>query len=97
MTTGERCLVAWPRANRIAPMMSAMGMSPQFSKHGLVSTGRRLALANCTRVLPSTEPRDAVLRVKREGSCLAQWMSGQERKAARNLVTVETTNKLDRI
>jgi len=32
-----------------------------------------------------------------EGSCLGQGMSGLETRAARNLLTVETTNKLDRI
>lgn len=30
--------------------------------------------------------RAAVLRVKREGSCLGQWMSGLESRAARNVV-----------
>ena len=36
----------------------------------------------------------AVLRVKREGSCLGQWMSGLETRAARNVVIVATANKL---
>ena len=37
------------------------------------------------------------LRVKREGSCLGQWMSGLETRAARNVVIVATANKLARI
>ena len=41
--------------------------------------------------------RAAVLRVKREGSCLGQWMSGLETRAARNVVIVATANKLARI
>ena len=41
--------------------------------------------------------RAAVLRVKRQGSCLGQWMSGLETRAARNVVIVATANKLARI
>lgn len=41
--------------------------------------------------------RAAVLRVKREGSTLGQWMSGLETRAARNVVIVATANKLARI
>ena len=41
--------------------------------------------------------RAAVLRVKREGSCLGQWISGLESRAARNVVIVATANKLARI
>jgi allantoicase len=41
--------------------------------------------------------RAAVLRVKRQGSCLGQWMSGWETRAARNVVIVATANKLARI
>jgi transposase len=41
--------------------------------------------------------RAAVLRVKREGSCLGEWMSGLESRAARNVVIVATANKLARI
>jgi transposase len=38
-----------------------------------------------------------VLRVKREGSYLGQWMGGLESRAARNVVIVATANKLARI
>ena len=38
-----------------------------------------------------------MLRVKREGSCLGQWMSRLETRAARNVVIVATANKLARI
>jgi len=41
--------------------------------------------------------RAAVLRVKREGSYLGQWMGGLESRAARNVVIVATANKLARI
>jgi transposase len=41
--------------------------------------------------------RAAVLRVKREGSYLGQWMGGLETRAARNVVIVATANKLARI
>jgi transposase len=41
--------------------------------------------------------RAAVLRVKRDGSTLGQWMSGLETRAARNVVIVATANKLARI
>lgn len=41
--------------------------------------------------------RAAGLRVKRQGSCLGQWMSGLETRAARNVVIVATANKLARI
>jgi len=41
--------------------------------------------------------RAAVLRVKREGSCLGRWMNGLETRAARNVVIVATANKLARI
>jgi transposase len=41
--------------------------------------------------------RAAVLRVKREGSSLGQWMSRLETRAARNVVIVATANKLARI
>jgi transposase len=41
--------------------------------------------------------RAAVLRVKREGSSLGQWMGGLESRAARNVVIVATANKLARI
>jgi hypothetical protein len=41
--------------------------------------------------------RAAVLRVKREGSSLGQWMSGLETRAARNVVIVATADKLARI
>jgi transposase len=41
--------------------------------------------------------RAAVLRVKRQGSCLGLWMSGLETRAARNVVIVATANKLARI
>ena len=41
--------------------------------------------------------RAAVLRVKREGSYLGQWISGLESRAARNVVIVATANKLARI
>jgi transposase len=40
--------------------------------------------------------RAAVLRVKREGSCLGRWMSGLETRVARN-VAVAIANKLARI
>jgi transposase len=38
-----------------------------------------------------------VLRVKREGSYLGQWMGGFESRAARNVVIVATANKVARI
>lgn len=41
--------------------------------------------------------RAAVLRVKRDGSTLGQWMSGLETRTARNVVIVATANKLARI
>ena len=41
--------------------------------------------------------RAAVLRVKRDGSTLGNWMSGLETRAARNVVIVATANKLARI
>jgi hypothetical protein len=41
--------------------------------------------------------RAVVLRVKREGSSLGQWMSGLETRTARNVVIVATANKLARI
>ena len=41
--------------------------------------------------------RAAVLRVKRDGSTMGQWMSGLETRAARNVVIVATANKLARI
>jgi transposase len=41
--------------------------------------------------------RAAVLRLKRDGSTLGNWMSGLETRAARNVVIVATANKLARI
>jgi transposase len=41
--------------------------------------------------------RAVVLRVKRDGSTLGQWMSGLETRTARNVVIVATANKLARI
>jgi transposase len=41
--------------------------------------------------------RAVVLRAKREGSYLGQWMKGLEGRAARNIVIVATANKLARI
>ena len=40
--------------------------------------------------------RAVVLRAKREGSYLGQWMKGLEGRAARNVVIVATANKLAR-
>jgi len=41
--------------------------------------------------------RAVVLRAKREGSYLGQWMKGLEGRAARNIVIVATANKPARI
>src|SRR5712691_2304959 len=41
--------------------------------------------------------RAVVLRAKREGSYLGQWMTSLEGRAARNVVIVATANKLARI
>jgi hypothetical protein len=47
--------------------------------HGHVGDGRHFS-------------RAAVLRLKREESCLGQWISGLETRAARNVVIVATAN-----
>jgi hypothetical protein len=41
--------------------------------------------------------RAVVLRAKREGSYLGQWMKGLETRATRNVVIVAAANKLARI
>jgi transposase len=45
----------------------------------------------------TVEARAAVLRVKREGSSLGNWMSGLETRTARYVVILATANKLARI
>jgi hypothetical protein len=72
-----------------------------FRKRGLDSTGRRLALADCTRVLPSTELGRSAARQELARQELrivsGQCLSGLETRAARNVVIVTTATKLARI
>src|SRR5881409_3947336 len=88
-------------------VVSAVGNGAAFKK-GLVpgqwSTGGKTKLLGISkrgnpylRKMFIHGARAVVLRVKRQGSCLGQWMSGLETRAARNVVIVATANKLARI
>jgi hypothetical protein len=74
--------------------------APALNTRSLVrqsSTEPRSTLKSSAIICTTEQFRAAVLRVKREGSCLGQWMRGLESRAARNVVIVATANKLARI
>src|SRR6266481_1282434 len=74
---------------------------PKDRKQALVSTGGKTKLLGISkrgnpylRKMFIHGARAVVLRAKREGSYLGQWMKSLEGRAARNVVIVATANKL---
>ena len=63
----------------------------------MAPTTRSVSAIAIFRQLSAVAARAVVLRGKREGSCLGQWMRGLESRATRNVVIVATANKLARI